>query len=325
MESAWPEISVPVSIMTVIFFLLCLHYSGIDPCDGFECSSNARCRVHPPTGEAFCEESCSLNNGGCPFGQECSLVQPLCLPGSPCPLLVVCNHVGPCTVCQRDQACILEPIPCFIPPCPEIPRCLEPRCALKADPGPCEAAITRYFYDAGTRRCTEFTYGGCDGNENNFETLEECVETCNGEHTSFTGGGWSVYQWNVAAAITVSPCATILCLDGFRCEVENGVGFCQPDCSLNNGGCRPDQTCRLEQVQCVQPPCPLDRICEDNCPLQCSREFCDGALQRRLCSKLVKYTRYFSAVFSGYVCKLAFCHSTQMYHPSPTIQTGSVA
>jgi hypothetical protein len=28
--------------------------------------------------------------------------------------------------------------------------------------------------------CVEFVYGGCDGNENNFETFEECATTCGG-------------------------------------------------------------------------------------------------------------------------------------------------
>ena len=27
--------------------------------------------------------------------------------------------------------------------------------------------------------CEEFIYGGCGGNENNFETLEECNQQCN--------------------------------------------------------------------------------------------------------------------------------------------------
>jgi hypothetical protein len=26
--------------------------------------------------------------------------------------------------------------------------------------------------------CYEFTYGGCDGNANNFRTVAECLQTC---------------------------------------------------------------------------------------------------------------------------------------------------
>ena len=52
-------------------------------------------------------------------------------------------------------------------------------CFLPADPGPCLAAIPRYYFNLKTGVCEEFTYGGCGGNENNFETLEECNQQCN--------------------------------------------------------------------------------------------------------------------------------------------------
>ena len=44
--------------------------------------------------------------------------------------------------------------------------------------GPCEALIERWYYDKASNSCQAFTYGGCDGNENNFETLEECESLC---------------------------------------------------------------------------------------------------------------------------------------------------
>ncbi|XP_077584107.1 carboxypeptidase inhibitor SmCI-like [Stigmatopora nigra] len=51
-------------------------------------------------------------------------------------------------------------------------------CALKEDPGSCRALRDRYFFDVDTGRCEHFEYGGCGGNENNFETLEACREMC---------------------------------------------------------------------------------------------------------------------------------------------------
>ena len=39
----------------------------------------------------------------------------------------------------------------------------------------------RYFYNATSDACELFTYGGCQGNGNNFETVEECNERCPGE------------------------------------------------------------------------------------------------------------------------------------------------
>ena len=51
-------------------------------------------------------------------------------------------------------------------------------CNLPKETGPCRASIRRYFYNKDTEECEQFTYGGCRGNENNFETKEACEETC---------------------------------------------------------------------------------------------------------------------------------------------------
>lgn len=51
-------------------------------------------------------------------------------------------------------------------------------CAFKADDGPCKALINMYFFNIRTQQCEEFIYGGCGGNQNRFDTLEECKEQC---------------------------------------------------------------------------------------------------------------------------------------------------
>uniref|UniRef100_A0A8C9KBV7 Tissue factor pathway inhibitor n=1 Tax=Panthera tigris altaica TaxID=74533 RepID=A0A8C9KBV7_PANTA len=53
-------------------------------------------------------------------------------------------------------------------------------CALKADNGPCRAILTKFFFNIHTQQCEEFIYGGCEGNQNRFESLEECEEKCIG-------------------------------------------------------------------------------------------------------------------------------------------------
>ncbi|KAM9365118.1 carboxypeptidase inhibitor SmCI-like [Pholidichthys leucotaenia] len=58
------------------------------------------------------------------------------------------------------------------------PAIFQEFCALKGDPGPCKAIKNRFFFDATSGRCEVFEYGGCGGNANNFETLEECEEAC---------------------------------------------------------------------------------------------------------------------------------------------------
>ena len=51
-------------------------------------------------------------------------------------------------------------------------------CALPFEVGPCDAAFQVYAYVDGA--CVQRTYGGCQGNANRFNTLEECLATCEG-------------------------------------------------------------------------------------------------------------------------------------------------
>ena len=51
-------------------------------------------------------------------------------------------------------------------------------CGLPADSGPCFGAFPHFYFDAAEGQCRAFVYGGCEGNANNFETLEACVAAC---------------------------------------------------------------------------------------------------------------------------------------------------
>ncbi|NWR04354.1 COSA1 protein, partial [Paradoxornis webbianus] len=53
------------------------------------------------------------------------------------------------------------------------PRCLEP---MKQ--GDCWNFVVKWFYDQNGNSCGQFWYGGCNGNNNRFETEKECRETC---------------------------------------------------------------------------------------------------------------------------------------------------
>lgn len=44
--------------------------------------------------------------------------------------------------------------------------------------GICLASFTRYYYDSALRECRVFVYGGCDGNLNNFASMEACQRKC---------------------------------------------------------------------------------------------------------------------------------------------------
>lgn len=56
----------------------------------------------------------------------------------------------------------------------------QERCQQPVRKGVCRALIARWSYDMATKQCTEFKFGGCDGNGNNFATLRQCQDMCGG-------------------------------------------------------------------------------------------------------------------------------------------------
>jgi hypothetical protein len=51
------------------------------------------------------------------------------------------------------------------------------RCNLIPNPGICQAAIAKYYYDKEEKKCNQFTWGGCGGVVP-FETLQDCENAC---------------------------------------------------------------------------------------------------------------------------------------------------
>ncbi|CDQ89261.1 unnamed protein product [Oncorhynchus mykiss] len=54
-------------------------------------------------------------------------------------------------------------------------------CKAEPDAGPCFGMVQRYFYNSTSMGCQLFTYGGCMGNQNNFVTERECLQSCRTE------------------------------------------------------------------------------------------------------------------------------------------------
>ena len=52
-------------------------------------------------------------------------------------------------------------------------QCLEPKKV-----GPCSGSMSRYWYNPANGMCEEFLFGGCKGNNNNFLTSDDCMDTC---------------------------------------------------------------------------------------------------------------------------------------------------
>lgn len=49
---------------------------------------------------------------------------------------------------------------------------------MPAEVGNCANYVDRWYYDTREKSCRQFYYGGCGGNENNFETQHRCEQKC---------------------------------------------------------------------------------------------------------------------------------------------------
>ena len=51
-------------------------------------------------------------------------------------------------------------------------------CSLQPDPGPCGSQVSRWYYLPREEDCIQFPWGGCQGNDNNFVSLDQCRAAC---------------------------------------------------------------------------------------------------------------------------------------------------
>ncbi|KHJ83485.1 Kunitz/Bovine pancreatic trypsin inhibitor domain protein [Oesophagostomum dentatum] len=51
-------------------------------------------------------------------------------------------------------------------------------CTLPPDAGSCFDYVPRWFFNAQSGQCEQFSYGSCGGNENNFEDRALCEQRC---------------------------------------------------------------------------------------------------------------------------------------------------
>ena len=104
-------------------------------------------------------------------------------------------------------------------------------CALPFDPGPCEAAFPVYASVDGV--CVPRTYGGCQGNDNRFWTLEECQAACEGR---------PVPNGCVGGRVAHEICIT--------CGPTGGCGKTQTLCALPYDVDGETAACATSSLQC---------------------------------------------------------------------------
>ncbi|XP_061854715.1 kunitz-type protease inhibitor 1 isoform X2 [Colius striatus] len=68
-------------------------------------------------------------------------------------------------------------------------------CVDLPETGQCTESIPRWYYNPFSEECDPFTYGGCGGNNNNFEKEEECMKSCSGiTKADVIGRRWESFE-----------------------------------------------------------------------------------------------------------------------------------
>lgn len=57
-------------------------------------------------------------------------------------------------------------------------------CKKPKEEGRCNSNIIRWYFDK-EKGCKSFKYSGCDGNENNFPTEQDCKKVCDDYQSKF--------------------------------------------------------------------------------------------------------------------------------------------
>uniref|UniRef100_A0A8C3XMK5 Kunitz-type protease inhibitor 1 n=1 Tax=Chelydra serpentina TaxID=8475 RepID=A0A8C3XMK5_CHESE len=92
---------------------------------------------------------------------------------------------------------------------PNISVALPGHCVDLPDTGLCQESIPRWYYNPFTEKCDRFTYGGCDGNQNNFKEEEECLKSCTGITSKQQGSGERGRERRGAFEVAI---AVLLCI-----------------------------------------------------------------------------------------------------------------
>ncbi|XP_067451749.1 kunitz-type protease inhibitor 2 [Thunnus thynnus] len=133
------------------------------------------------------------------------------------------------------------------------------RCVSTPDPGPCRAAFPKFYYDSNTASCQSFIYGGCRGNQNRYNSIEDCMARCSGEG-SFEGRGRTRSRWTAAfflfvtlAAISALLLATLVIITLRRHSLSRRPSSISDKEELLPD---PDEQCSVESLTVPESPKP---------------------------------------------------------------------
>ncbi|CCG28205.1 Papilin [Caenorhabditis elegans] len=94
-------------------------------------------------------------------------------------------------------------------------------------PGPCHGSFQRYFYNEDSQKCEQFTYSGCGGNGNNYESREACEDRCAPPPVGLPKCEIGE-PLKTKIGVPVN-CAKTDCPSGYRCSVVQHSSVCCPE------------------------------------------------------------------------------------------------
>ncbi|XP_029316463.1 kunitz-type protease inhibitor 1a [Cottoperca gobio] len=68
------------------------------------------------------------------------------------------------------------------------PEQSDDHCMAPKKVGPCRSSFPRWHYNAASKKCEMFHFGGCKNNLNNYLSMEECNNACSGSEGSAKAG-----------------------------------------------------------------------------------------------------------------------------------------
>uniref|UniRef100_A0A8C2BKZ7 Serine peptidase inhibitor, Kunitz type, 2 n=1 Tax=Cyprinus carpio TaxID=7962 RepID=A0A8C2BKZ7_CYPCA len=97
--------------------------------------------------------------------------------------------------------------------------------------GICRAAFPRFYYDVTDQTCKQFIYGGCGGNDNNFNSQEECEASCSGVTET------------CAAPFDSGPCRAAFQMFYFESSTQSCKSFIYGGCKGNRNRYSSEEEC----------------------------------------------------------------------------------
>uniref|UniRef100_A0A914CB91 BPTI/Kunitz inhibitor domain-containing protein n=1 Tax=Acrobeloides nanus TaxID=290746 RepID=A0A914CB91_9BILA len=228
---------------------------------------------------AECESYCGVGgcaNGGSPLRDNNGGLVSCAEKGDTCPTTHECQGVVIGNT-KSNRCCPSRAYICGLPPQQGSSLCSGGL-----------TVVTRYYFNIVTKKCASFVYNGCDGNPNNFATLNQCNNFC---HAAACNAGDVVYlNPNSQEPITCNDEMQHNCPRNFQCQydklTDQNVCCGATDMSVCPEGEKAyinamDMTVR-ECLINEQHSCPNDYLCRFNA--QKNRYFC--------CSSLAKTKSY---------------------------------